>query len=71
MYTRGCRYYILILSNDEAKNAPKYVVAVQKFSSRGIMAKIPGIPIIYVSKFNQILLEPPSEASTKAAEGVT
>jgi len=48
--------------SDRAKTSKKYFVASQDKLLRATLARIPGVPLIYLNKVN-LVLEPPSDAS--------
>lgn len=58
-----------IVDPDKARvNKHKYVVASQEQEVRSAMRRIPGVPLIYVSR-SVMILEPMSEATRRVCEG--
>jgi U3 small nucleolar RNA-associated protein 23 len=51
-------------SKDQSTNKHRYVIASQDGAVRGYMRKIPGIPLIYVSR-SVMILEPMAESTEK------
>ena len=52
--------------NLPAASPGRFVCAIQNVELRKELRKMPGIPLVYINPYNQLILEPVSMSSKKA-----